>query len=189
MIQRLPVIPCRRSRSRHPVDSKYRSDLVGVAGFEPTAPRSQSECATKLRHTPVHDWCPAQPTRRAGSRVSHRSLPRPNRQQVRLGRPAPVGYAGVAQWQSPSLPSWLCGFDSRRPLRAFLLVDGLLCVDCDVWRRVGVVVCPPRARHGGHSRSVEWRGGLCRRGCQEAPHAARRGRRALSRPPKQRRYL
>jgi hypothetical protein len=25
---------------------------VGVAGFEPTAPRSQSECATKLRHTP-----------------------------------------------------------------------------------------------------------------------------------------
>jgi hypothetical protein len=26
--------------------------LVGVAGFEPTAPRSQSECATKLRHTP-----------------------------------------------------------------------------------------------------------------------------------------
>ncbi len=28
------------------------SPLVGVAGFEPTAPRSQSECATKLRHTP-----------------------------------------------------------------------------------------------------------------------------------------
>ncbi len=26
--------------------------LVGVAGFEPTAPRSQSECATKLRYTP-----------------------------------------------------------------------------------------------------------------------------------------
>ncbi|MDT4918200.1 MAG: hypothetical protein QOH89_2900 [Pseudonocardiales bacterium] len=26
---------------------------VGVAGFEPTAPRSQSECATKLRHTPA----------------------------------------------------------------------------------------------------------------------------------------
>ena len=29
-----------------------RSDLVGVTGFEPVAPRSQSECATKLRHTP-----------------------------------------------------------------------------------------------------------------------------------------
>ena len=28
------------------------SDLVGVTGFEPVAPRSQSECATKLRHTP-----------------------------------------------------------------------------------------------------------------------------------------
>jgi hypothetical protein len=28
---------------------------VGVAGFEPTAPRSQSECATKLRHTPGAD--------------------------------------------------------------------------------------------------------------------------------------
>ena len=27
--------------------------VVGVAGFEPTAPRSQSECATKLRYTPV----------------------------------------------------------------------------------------------------------------------------------------
>ncbi len=26
--------------------------LVGMAGFEPTAPRSQSECATKLRHIP-----------------------------------------------------------------------------------------------------------------------------------------
>src|SRR4051812_41112245 len=24
--------------------------------------------------------------------------------------------AGVAQWQSSSLPSWLCGFDSRHPL-------------------------------------------------------------------------
>ena len=29
-----------------------RQDLVGVTGFEPAAPRSQSECATKLRHTP-----------------------------------------------------------------------------------------------------------------------------------------
>ena len=26
--------------------------VVGVTGFEPVAPRSQSECATKLRHTP-----------------------------------------------------------------------------------------------------------------------------------------
>jgi hypothetical protein len=28
--------------------------LVGVTGFEPAAPRSQSECATKLRYTPAH---------------------------------------------------------------------------------------------------------------------------------------
>ena len=27
---------------------------VGIAGFEPTTPRSQSECATKLRHIPIH---------------------------------------------------------------------------------------------------------------------------------------
>jgi hypothetical protein len=27
-----------------------------------------------------------------------------------------AGPAGVAQWQSPSLPSWSCGFDSRHPL-------------------------------------------------------------------------
>jgi hypothetical protein len=30
--------------------------LVGVTGFEPVAPRSQSECATKLRHTPWPSW-------------------------------------------------------------------------------------------------------------------------------------
>ena len=29
-------------------------NLVGIAGFEPTTPRSQSECATKLRHIPIH---------------------------------------------------------------------------------------------------------------------------------------
>ena len=29
----------------------------------------------------------------------------------------PRTLAGVAQWQSSSLPSWLCGFDSRHPLR------------------------------------------------------------------------
>ncbi len=36
----------------HPKITGTTFDLVGVAGFEPTAPRSQSECATKLRHTP-----------------------------------------------------------------------------------------------------------------------------------------
>ena len=40
-----------RCQREHKIGSDA-SDLVGVAGFEPTAPRSQSECATKLRHTP-----------------------------------------------------------------------------------------------------------------------------------------
>ena len=30
--------------------------------------------------------------------------------------------AGVAQWQSSSLPSWLCGFDSRHPLRSGMTI-------------------------------------------------------------------
>jgi hypothetical protein len=38
-----------------------------------------------------------------------------------MAQPPPVcahlcSPAGVAQWQSSSLPSWLCGFDSRHPL-------------------------------------------------------------------------
>src|SRR4051795_1822391 len=40
---------------------------VGVAGFEPTAPRSQSGCATKLRHTP---WRPE--SRRTAARPDAR---------------------------------------------------------------------------------------------------------------------
>jgi hypothetical protein len=87
------------------------SDLVGVAGFEPTAPRSQSECATKLRHTP----CTGEPS---GFRHRRRRHARPGgfgrggiRQEVtrairgmaRLGAElgcgmSPVRHAGVAQW-------------------------------------------------------------------------------------------
>ena len=33
--------------------------MVGIAGFEPTTPRSQSECATKLRHIPSRTLCAA----------------------------------------------------------------------------------------------------------------------------------
>ena len=40
--------------------------MVGVAGFEPTAPYSQSRCATKLRHTPA-----------TGSVARARGRPRP----------------------------------------------------------------------------------------------------------------
>ena len=34
------------------IQLSYRR-LVGVVGFEPTTTRSQSECATRLRYTPV----------------------------------------------------------------------------------------------------------------------------------------
>ena len=96
-------------------------DLVGVAGFDPTAPRSQSECATKLRHTPVHRL-----VRSAAYAMTRIACHPPlaftsKRQPVRLGHLASAGHAGVAQWQSPSLPSWLCGFDSRRPLHLICL--------------------------------------------------------------------
>lgn len=42
------------ARRRKPVTvlTPVTGSQVGVAGFEPTAPRTQSECATKLRHTP-----------------------------------------------------------------------------------------------------------------------------------------
>ena len=32
--------------------------MVGVTGFEPAAPCSQSTCATKLRHTPAKEAVP-----------------------------------------------------------------------------------------------------------------------------------
>jgi hypothetical protein len=42
---------CEQAMPLTRVSAGQRLD-VGVAGFEPAAPRSQSECATKLRHTP-----------------------------------------------------------------------------------------------------------------------------------------
>ena len=67
-----------------------------------------------------------------------------------------VHSAGVAQWQSPSLPSWLCEFDPRHPLR--LISAGQMAVsEC-----------------GGVNRtrsSLVWR-----------VQGARRARRAASRP-------
>jgi hypothetical protein len=46
-----PTLRSAACRTLTRTDDTY-SDLVGVTGFEPVAPRSQSECATKLRHTP-----------------------------------------------------------------------------------------------------------------------------------------
>ena len=78
-----------------------------MAGFEPAAPRSQSECATKLRHTPSYA-APSLTRPAVASRRARRCRAR----------------AGVAQWQSPSLPSWPCGFDSRRPLHPLTSGNG-----------------------------------------------------------------
>src|SRR4051794_27851855 len=74
---------------------------VGVAGFEPTAPRSQSECATKLRHTPwrrsvyavrFHACALESPGGESGSREP---------EMIQYSRRASLrqrGLAGVAQW-------------------------------------------------------------------------------------------
>lgn len=74
--------------------------LVGVAGFEPTAPRSQSECATKLRHTPMHHavhsaaYAPNGPAWTAATERARYPIGQAG--TLKLLRQA--GRAGVAQW-------------------------------------------------------------------------------------------
>src|SRR5262249_15578319 len=72
--------------------------FVGVAGFDPTAPRSQSECATKLRHTRWRTQCTGStpPGAAAAARLTRYHVRWP-----RLAWP----FAAVAQWQSFSLPN------------------------------------------------------------------------------------
>ena len=53
----------------HGAGAELRVTGVGVAGFEPTAFRSQSERATKLRHTPASEAYPVR--RRACTWVPH----------------------------------------------------------------------------------------------------------------------
>jgi hypothetical protein len=55
--------------------------------------------------------------------------------------------AGVAQWQSPSLPSWLCGFDPRHPLsgRDALLVRGFRVVPGTCRERFEIMASRPLA--------------------------------------------
>src|SRR3954452_10611122 len=50
---------------------------VGVAGFEPTAPRSQSGCATKLRHTPWRPESRRTMAPRSGDLRARRTFGRP----------------------------------------------------------------------------------------------------------------
>ena len=82
----------------------------------------------RAANRPFIQWITARRTfrsLRAGRTVSRPpGAPRPTSAAYDQGR-HPVGldaprHAGVAQWQSPSLPSWPCGFDSRRPLQGRL---------------------------------------------------------------------
>ncbi len=58
-------------RARTFVRRRACRELVGVEGFEPPTPCSQSRCATRLRHTPpdAHRWAqePTAPAPRAGN--------------------------------------------------------------------------------------------------------------------------
>ena len=69
---------------------------VGVAGFEPTAPRSQSECATKLRHTPGDSQCTG-----SGAARAHRHPPAADARPGIL-RGAPAGSACTLGRDRPS---------------------------------------------------------------------------------------
>src|SRR5689334_4914293 len=79
-----------------PATGAVVGELVGVAGFEPTAPRSQSECATKLRHTPAPsasvDGC-APAYRYAGAAArgcSSMAEPQPSKLAMRVRFPSPA---------------------------------------------------------------------------------------------------
>ena len=105
--------------------------VVGTGRFELPISCSQSRRLTKLGHVPRMPARQAYGARRA-------SIPAPcdaatarndrpveshgRRARVRAARVARYrggdrfDHAGVAQWQSPSLPSWPCRFDPGHPL-------------------------------------------------------------------------
>src|SRR4051812_17457731 len=58
-------------------------------------------------------------------RASHYATPRGVAGSLEVRGFGGDARAGVAQRQSPSLPSWWCGFDSRRPLWWEAQVSGL----------------------------------------------------------------
>ena len=105
------------------------SELVGMAGFEPAASCSQSRRANQAAPHPVepfvayspagHDPVPTTGPGDASSAPGGVSFTPPPAVVVRRWAPYPgtlsvlarraylaAGHAGVAQWQSPSLPSW-----------------------------------------------------------------------------------
>src|SRR5262249_33115375 len=92
----------RRFHTWHPCNSARgfpgpaAEEMVGVRGFEPPAPCSQSRCATRLRHTPLsvrlyHSYCPprtAGPHPRDVRRLPHLSYCSPRTAGPALRRPA-----------------------------------------------------------------------------------------------------
>ena len=70
------------------------------------------------------------------------------------------GKAGVAQWQSSSLPSWLRGFDSLRPLQGQTCQSGVMAAAADsksAVRKYVRVRVPPLAPTAGRTNH-DWRG-------------------------------
>jgi hypothetical protein len=93
-----------------------RRVMVGVAGFEPTAPRSQSECATKLRHTPfAPSGAPAQRTRPPEPTVDPPHTSAAKLAAGRLGRLRYGGACGRSSMVEPQPSKLAMPVRSRSP--------------------------------------------------------------------------
>ena len=94
-----------------------RSQLVGVTGFEPAAPCSQSTCATKLRHTPAMEAVPHKQQKDYSMRAPGLSIPW---RVIILKFPASTGLwrgrGGKGAGGSGGSPERVVGPD-RRPAR------------------------------------------------------------------------
>jgi integrase len=100
-----------RSTARHDHLSDHASELrKHWSGWRDSNPRPLAPKASALPSCATPRYMPPQvygPTPTLSPRPDTLSLaPSPGHR-----------HAGVAQWQSPSLPSWPCGFDSRHPLQ------------------------------------------------------------------------
>jgi hypothetical protein len=132
--RRPPVRTAPRSEQPRPCRHPGAAPRTPTTGRRPERPSGleRQTTATRPRATPWsasrHSGAPtdpASPASRGGSRypvtgLRPRRLGRPGAPFGETGahQPRPADSAGVAQWQSPSLPSWPCGFDSRHPLHA-----------------------------------------------------------------------
>ncbi len=110
-----------------------------MPGESQSASRSRSPCGPtpSERHRPRLGYRPSSRPERPGSTGNPTSpgVPKPPRPSPTVERSLVAGTvrphrAGVAQWQSPSLPSWSCGFDSRHPLQSSPQVSHVNYPDC-----------------------------------------------------------